>query len=67
VTKHAELDDFGTLAGTALTTSFQDLILLTEDVATGFVFNSTDVTVILSIPSDFLLAQVLDLTRFQIP
>lgn len=48
--KHLELDNFGRLAGTSLTTGYQDLITLTDDVEILFFYNSSDVSVTLSIP-----------------
>lgn len=65
--KHFELDDTGTIAGTSLTTSFANLISMTDDATVLFFFNSTDVSVILSIPSYIMKTKSYTTKQWRIP
>lgn len=64
--RHLGFDDYGSIDGTSLTTSYQDLITLTDDIDILFVFNSTTVSIILTIPS-YLPPKTYSTKQFRIP
>ncbi len=49
--KHVTFDDYGTIAATALTTSYQNLITLTDDIDVFTIYNATDVAILVQVPS----------------
>lgn len=51
--KHVGFDNSATVAGTALTTSYVDLLALSDDADVLFVFNTSNVAIELSIPGGY--------------
>lgn len=56
--KHLEFDDYGYLAGTSITDSYQDLLSLSDDADVILVFNTCDQAVILKVPSKLSTKEV---------
>lgn len=56
--KHIEFNNYGYLAGTSITSSYQTLVTMTDDADMMFVFNSCDTSLVLEVPSKFTTAEI---------